>query len=538
MIPDRKMLTVLDCTLRDGGYYNNWDYPTGLVRRYLEVMKRAGIDYVELGLRTESADSFAGPYAFTVDEWIRHIGVPEGVRVGVMCNAKDLLKGGPGAVQRIFAKAEDSPVELVRIAAHFAEIDNCTEIVLALHALGYRVGFNFMQSNGRSADELSSKARLLSEWPVDVLYFADSMGNMSAKDVAFIVAALRDGWDRELGFHAHDNMGCALSNCMAAMELGVTWIDATVLGMGRGAGNARIENLLLALAENGGHDADLSSLLNLVVEEFQPLQKKYGWGPNLYYHLSAMYGVHPTYVQEMLSDDRYKPSTIITALRRLGESGATGFSQDRLLDATQEQRDSVLGTWSPKGWLQGRDVLMIGPGSGVKQHLEGLLHYISTKKPYVICINSNDWFPVDKVDAWVACNRQRLLLDRDFYANNQGTLVVPVGLIDEEELSVWKNWNILDYGMAVQKGHFEVGELTAVLPAALSAIYGLGICSVAGANRVLLAGFDGYELGDPRHSQMEMALKCYRDYQDSIPLVAITPTSLSLPEKSPYAPRI
>ncbi|WP_271409657.1 aldolase catalytic domain-containing protein [Pseudomonas sp. Q1-7] len=538
MNPDRKRLTILDCTLRDGGYYNNWDYPTGLVRRYLEVMQRAEIDYVELGLRAEVADSFAGPYAFTVDEWIRYVGVPEGLQVGVMCNAKDLLKGGPDSVSRLFSRADDSPVKLVRIAAHFSEIELCSEVVQALSSLGYKVGFNFMQSNGRSAEELRAKARLLSGWPVEVLYFADSMGNMSSKDVAYIVAALREGWSGELGFHAHDNMGFALSNCMTAIELGVTWIDATVLGMGRGAGNARIETLLLSLAESSGHEADLSSLLNLVVEEFQPLQKEYGWGPNLYYHLSAMYGVHPTYVQEMLSDGRYKPSTIITALRRLGESGATGFSHDRLLDATQEQKDSVLGSWSPKGWLEGRDVLMIGPGAGVKQHLEGLLHYINTKKPYVLCINSNDWFPVESVNAWVACNRQRLLLDRDFYAKNRGTLVVPVGLIDEEELSVWKDWNILDYGMVIQQGHFEVGEFNAILPAALSAIYGLGVCSVAGANRVLLAGFDGYDLGDPRHSQMEMALTAYRSCQESLPLVAITPSSLSLPETSPYAPQI
>src|SRR5690606_26122663 len=124
-------LTILDCTLRDGGYYNNWDFPTPLVRRYLDVMKEAGVDYVELGLRALASSAYAGPYAFTVDDWLRHVGIPDGMRVGVMCNAKDLLQGGNPVemVNRLFSHADESPVELVRVAAHFSEIEASREAV-------------------------------------------------------------------------------------------------------------------------------------------------------------------------------------------------------------------------------------------------------------------------------------------------------------------------------------------------------------------------------------------------------------------------
>lgn len=533
-------LTVLDCTLRDGGYYNNWDFPTPLVRRYLEVMKEAGVDYVELGLRALSSSAYEGPYAFTVDNWLRHVGIPEGMRVGVMCNAKDLLRGGdPQAmVHRLFSPADESPVELVRVAAHFSEIEDSHEAVIALSELGYKVGFNFMQSSGRTREELTTKSALVASWPLDVLYFADSLGNMSPEDIRFTAEAMREGWPGPLGFHAHDNMGLALVNVLAAIDAGVTWIDATVLGMGRGAGNVRLEYLLLELAQRGLYSGKLDGLLNLVVEEFQPMQKAFGWGANLYYHLSAMYGVHPTYVQEMLSDERYKPSAIITALRRLGESGARGFSRDRLLDAMQDECLVSEGTWSAAGWLDGKDVLLIGPGEGVKQHLEGLQHYVEQHKPFVMCVNSNPWFPARLVDAWVACNRQRLLLDREFYAEHHGQLVVPAGVLDEESLAVWQHWTLLDFGIQIKPDHFAVHPNGAELPAALSAVYGLALCNAGGARRVLMAGFDGYLHGDPRHNQMEQALALYKAAKQSIPLLAITPTTLSLPETSPYAPEV
>lgn len=533
-------LTVLDCTLRDGGYYNNWDFPTPLVRRYLEVMKEAGVDYVELGLRAMSSSAFAGPYAFTLDEWLRHVGIPEGMRVGVMCNAKDLLRDGdPRAmILRIFSRADQSPVELVRIAAHFSEIEASREAVVALSELGYRVGFNFMQSNGRSREELATKAAVVSTWPLDVLYFADSLGNMSPDDIRFTASAMREGWPGPLGFHAHDNMGLGLVNALAAIESGVTWIDATVLGMGRGAGNVRLEYLLLELARRGLYQSKLDGLLNLVVEEFQPMQKTYGWGANLFYHLSAMYGVHPTYVQEMLSDERYKPSAVITALRRLGESGASGFSRDRLLDAIQDDCLVSEGTWRAAGWLDGQEVLLIGPGDGVKHHLEGLQHYVEQHKPFVMCVNSNPWFPARLVDAWVACNRQRLLLDRDFYVAHHGQLVVPAGVLDEESRAVWQHWTLLDYGINIKPGQFKAHDNGAELPAALSAIYGLALCNAAGASQVLLAGFDGYQHGDPRHNQMEEVLSLYKQVDNSIPLLAITPTTLSVREVSPYAPGV
>ncbi|WP_208858566.1 aldolase catalytic domain-containing protein [Vreelandella nigrificans] len=530
-------LVVLDCTFRDGGYYNNWDYSTELANRYLQVMSASGIDYVELGFRALESSAFEGPYAYTPDSWIKRLDVPRDLKIGVMCNAKDLLKyGNPKeTVSQLFCKAEDSPVTLVRVAAHFNEVDNCGEIMEELHKLGYVTGFNLMQSSGRSRDELIKKAEIAATWPIDSLYFADSLGNMLPDDISFIVSALREAWKGPMGFHAHDNMGMGLVNALAAIKEGVTWIDGTVTGMGRGAGNVRMEYLLLELSKQGMRETELDALMSLVIEEFEPVQRECGWGPSIYYHLSATYGVHPTYVQEMLSDERYKPVAIVKALKRLGAAGASGFSRDRLKDVTESEPLVSVGTWDATGWLEGRDVLLVGPGEEVKNHLEALEYFIEKKKPYVICININPWIPSHLIDSWAACNPDRLMLDKDFYAKNQGLLLAPNALLQYVDKDTWNHWTIQDYGVSVESGELKVMAENATIPHALSAIYAIAAVNAGGASNLYLAGFDGYTSEDPRHKQMENALGLYNEQPGVLPLTSITPTSLSIATVSPFS---
>ena len=532
------MPNLLDCTLRDGGYYNAWDFDKGLVERYLKVMAASEIDYVELGFRFVDPEGFIGPYGFTTDRWIRQLAVPEGLSLGAMCNAKDLIAGGQSEaiVRQVFAPAEESPVTLVRLAAHFKEVEACEEAVRTLAALGYRIGLNLMQSGIRTPDEIAEKARAVADWPLDVLYFADSLGDMRPDTVQGTIEALRRGWSGDIGFHAHDNMGMALINTLTAHEEGATWLDATVMGMGRGAGNVRLEYLLLELSRRQVRNANVDALLEFVVEDFQPLQAEYGWGSNLFYHLSAMYSVHPTYVQEMLGDDRYGHDQVIAALQRLGAAGATGYSPDRLREAMVDEITTAYGSWDASGWLAGREVLIVGAGEQGRQHAEGLHQFIADRAPCVLCLNSNPWLGARYIDAWVACNAQRMLLDRDYYAEHEGTLIAPQGLVPKDLTSSLRNWQLLDYGMDCQEGRFLPGAKTATLPRPLAALYALALANAGGATRVWLVGLDGFDHRDPRHHELEDALAAYREQSNSLPVAALTQTTLSVPQQSLYDP--
>lgn len=530
-----KKIRVLDCTFRDGGYYNNWHFGESLAKKYLKVMQASGIDFVELGFRAPVTEAIKGPYAFTPDDWIESLDVPEGLNIGVMCNAKDLIAPHDelSIVRKLFGNASESPVSLVRIAAHFSEVEQCEPIIKELNRLGYTTGFNLMQSSGRSREELAAKAAIAANWPLDVLYFADSLGNMKPSDIQFIVESLRSEWQGPIGFHAHDNMGMGLINTLAAIDEGVEWVDATVTGMGRGAGNVRLEYLLLELAKKQVKAVDLRDLMSLVTEEFEPMQNQYGWGPSLYYHLSAFYGVHPTYVQEMLSDKRYRSSTIVSALKQLGSAGATGFSRDHLKEVTDSQPLICEGSWDATGWLEGRDVLLLAAGDSLKDYGQLVNYFIKKNKPLVICINDNPWIDPSLIDVWAACNPDRLVVEKDFYSLNSGKLLAPKALLELEGISL-TGWEIMDYGVKVEQGTYESNANFAVIPSALTAMYVLASVTIGSAAGVYLAGFDGYTNDDERHQEMEAALDLYFKHKDALSIKSLTPTSLSIQEVSVF----
>jgi 4-hydroxy 2-oxovalerate aldolase len=120
------MMKVLDCTLRDGGYYNNWDFPSDVVQAYLKAVAEAKIDYVELGLRDFPKDDFLGAYAYTTEAYLNAIELPLGPVYGVMVNAKTILSSSLTIIEAIdllFVSASASKISLVRIAAHFSEVE-------------------------------------------------------------------------------------------------------------------------------------------------------------------------------------------------------------------------------------------------------------------------------------------------------------------------------------------------------------------------------------------------------------------------------
>lgn len=533
-------LKILDCTLRDGGYYNGWCFSDSLVERYLSVMGQAGIDVVEIGFRSRKVDDFYGPYAFSSDQWLSSLPIPEGLTIGVMCNAKELLEADTPEkfVHELFAPAEESPVSLVRIAAHFNEVEACAPAIRELSDLGYRVGLNLMQATGRARQELEAKAAFAATLPLDVLYFADSFGNMEPKDIDTMVDALRSQWSGALGTHTHDNMGNALANTMRAYESGCTWMDATVLGMGRGAGNLRTETLMLELDRRGFRTGgDIDSLLDLVVSDFGELHRHHGWGPSIFYYLSALYNVHPTYVQEMLTSDRYSHQDVIAALKRLGNVDARSFCPQLLSHASAGHVPENEGAADVTGELAGRSVLILASGDQVREHRAALEQFIARERPYVVSTNWNPWISADLVDAWSTCTPERLMLEKHLYEAHTGKLIAPRSAIPAEARSSLERWFHLDYGIQVDSRRFAVTARTAIVPSALTLLYAAAYANAAGAATILLAGIDGHAYGDPRHQELEGALRLYSEKPDHRPLVAITPTTLSAVRQSTvYAP--
>jgi 4-hydroxy 2-oxovalerate aldolase len=531
-------MKFLDCTLRDGGYYNAWDFSPDLIHQYLDAMQTAGVDVVELGFRSLKNKGFQGPCAFTTDEFIRSLSIPPGLTIGVMVNGNELVGEvlQQEALERLFPNpAAESPVDLVRIACHVHEFEKALPAVSWLKERGYQVGFNLMQVADRTEEEIKALARQAKAYPMDALYFADSMGSMNPDQAAQIIRWFRSEWEGAMGIHTHDNLGLALSNTLRAIDEGVTWVDSTVTGMGRGPGNARTEELAIELAERRGKRVNLVPLMALLRQHFKPLQAHYGWGTNSYYYLSGKYGIHPTYIQEMLSDSRYDEEDVLAVIEHLRAEGGKKFNLITLDVARHFYRGEPKGQWSPTAEFKGREVLLLGAGPGVARHRQALERYIRERRPLVLALNTQSAIDTAMIDLRVACHPVRLLADVDRHAALPQPLITPFSMLPQDVQASLADKAVLDYGLQVQAGTFAFDETHCTAPNSLVVAYALAVATSGQASRILMAGFDGYGADDPRSQEMQTLFEQYQQAEQALPLTAITPTRYGLHTESIYA---
>lgn len=519
----------LDCTLRDGGYYNSWDFPETLIDHYLRAMQAAKVDVVELGMRTLKNEGFSGASAFTTDDFIRSLNVPKSLMVAVMVNGSELVRDDVSqvdALERLFPQdAVHSPVQLVRVACHVHEFERALPASMWLKERGYKVGFNLMQIADRSEDEVKSLARVANGYPLDVLYFADSFGSMTPQQAAQIVGWLKGEWPGELGIHTHENLGLALSNTLRAMEEGVTWVDATVTGMGRGPGNCRTEELAIELANRRGAEANMVPLMELLRTFFRPLQAEYGWGSNPYYYLAGKYGIHPTYIQTMLADPRYSEEDKISVIEHLRLQGGKKYNARVLNEARQFYSDpQPAGSWKPAEVFVGKDVLLLGTGPGVAKYRKTLERFIAEHKPVVIALNTQTAIDHNLVDLRIACQPVRLLADADHHVGLPEPLIAPYSLLPEDLQESLDGKQVLDYGLYVEPGSFAFGDDSCVVPSSVVSAYAFAAVASGKANSLFLAGFDGYGAGDARNDENNEIVKAYLHTEGAVELTAITPT--------------
>lgn len=531
-------LKLLDCTLRDGGYYTNWDFPKDLIEDYLQAMASAGLDYVELGFRSFESSPFRGACYYTTDDFIRSLAIPDGIRIGVMMNASELVNHADGpeiAVGKLFSPAAASPVSLVRFACHLHEFETTLPACRWLKSQGYEVGINLMQVADRTAAEIERIGELASDHPLDVLYFADSLGGMDTEQTSRIIRHLRVHWQGEIGIHTHDSMGRAVANSLQATRDGATWVDSTVTGMGRGPGNAQTEYIVLELGAGREERTNLSPLLTLVRNHFQPMQRHYGWGKNPFYHLAGKYGIHPTFVQEMLADPRYGEAEALAVIEHLREVGGKKFSREVMEAGRQMYGGASSGQWSPSAELGGRTVLILGSGPGAAAHREAIERYIEKARPFVVALNAQCTVAPGLIDIRAACHPFRLLADCDLYRTLPQPLVAPVSRLPKPVLARLERNSLRDFGLTVTPGKFAFAERSAVAPSSLAVAYALALAASGRADRIMVAGFDGYGADDPRTAEMDEIWSIFQAADGALPIVSITPTRYKLQTTSVYA---
>ncbi len=413
---------------------------------------------------------------------------------------------------------------MVRFACHYHELQQAMIATDWLVDRGYRVGINLMQAPDRTQAEINEYARMACDHQLEVLYFADSMGSMTPDDTARLISWLREFWGGSLGIHTHNNMGLALSNTLRAHIEGVNWLDATVTGMGRGPGNACTEELGIEAETLRNRRANLVPLMSLIRKYFAPMKAQYGWGTNPYYYLAGKYGIHPTYVQQMLGDTRYDEEDILAVIDHLRAEGGKKFSLDTLDGARQFYHGEPQGSWEPAAIMAGRDVLILGTGPGAAEHRSALESYVQRAKPLVIALNTQDTIDSTLIDMRIACHPVRLLADAETHASLPQPLITPASQLSESLLAKLGEKELLDFGLGIETDRFEFHDTYCVAPTSLVLAYALSVATSGKASRILMAGFDGYAPGDFRNNEIESIFTAFDKSLANLDMISITPT--------------
>tara|TARA_B100000886_G_scaffold340142_1_gene308108 strand:- start:494 stop:2092 length:1599 start_codon:yes stop_codon:yes gene_type:complete len=530
-----KKINVLDCTLRDGGYYNNWDFSSELIQDYINAISNSGIKYLELGFRSFSNKSFKGSNWYTTDSFINSLKIPKNIKLAVMLNASQITSNNiSGSVKKLFLKKKKSKVIMVRIAAHFHEFEKSLQISKILQTMGYLTAINLMQISEISEEDLLKVSKKLNDYNPDIFYFADSLGSLEPNDVKKIIKNLSRYWNGELGIHAHDNLSKAILNTKEAIKHGVKWADSTITGMGRGAGNVQTEYFLVELQNDHSIKFKILPILNLIDKHFKKLKYKYNWGTNTYYYLAGKHRIHPTYIQEMLST-HFADAEILAAINQLKDSGGSKYNADLVKSEFQGNINLNNGTWKPEKNIKKKEVLLIASGPNLKDYRNQIENYIAQNKPYVIAVNTDIKINKKFIDIYAACNPLKLIANYNEYKKLKKPLAVPNSLINKNLKKHFKKLKILNFGVGLKQNSFKFKKNGAILPRLYTLVYALSIATSGNAKRVLLAGFDGYGPLDVRTKIIDELLHLYSSSEGAKSLLAVTPTTYSVGSSSIYA---
>jgi 4-hydroxy 2-oxovalerate aldolase len=288
----RPEIKVLDCTIRDGGLMNNHKFEDQVVKAVYDACVEAGIDYMELGYKASRKIIVPGEYGawkYCQEEDLRRIvgDNPTSLKLSVMADAERT-----DYHEDILPKNQ-SVLDMIRVATYISQIPTALEMVKDAHDKGYETTVNLMAVSAVPEYELNEGLELLARSEARAIYVVDSFGTLYSEQAEYLVRKYLHyckAAGKEVGMHAHNNLQLAFANTIEAIVLGANLLDATMAGLGRGAGNCPME-LLVGFLHNPKYN--LLPILRCVQDMVEPLRSKLMWGFDLPYMLTGFLNEHP-----------------------------------------------------------------------------------------------------------------------------------------------------------------------------------------------------------------------------------------------------
>lgn len=475
-----KKISLLDCTLRDGGYVNNWRFGSRTIYGIIEKLFISNVEYIECGyLSQKSADSEDYTKYLSFDAIARVVPKShENKQLAVMINF------GEYAIEALPEADCEKPI--VRLCFHKKDAKAALKYCLELKNKGYRVFVQPMGSMNYSDKEFIELIDKVNEMKPDCFYIVDSFGVMESYDFKRLIsiADYNLGTDILLGYHAHNNLQQAYGNAKLFVEQDLKHdiiLDASVYGMGRGAGNLNMELFASFLNKNYDKNYDIDAFLDIMDDYLRPIFAENYWGYSLAFYLSAQYNCHPNYANYFAEKNTLTNKSMKQLLASLPENIKISYSakiaeefylnfQKRLID--DHEAVSLL-----KQEIYGRKVLILAPGKSLTDSRAQIETFINNNKPIIIAINI---LPEGYECDYLFCNNEKRLR---YLVLPEKTRLILSSNIDGEEIHKAIRINYSSY---LIDGASAVSDNPTLM--IIQLLFSIGM------TQINIAGFDGYSL--------------------------------------------
>jgi len=499
-------LQLLDCTIRDGGYINAWKFEKKVVRDVYRACSSAGVDFVEIGFRGSEKyfdKQEYGIWRFSPDETIQEA-------IDGIAGAKISIMGDYGKIDcDDIEEKRNSPVDLVRIAAHKDKIVDATIFINNIKIKGYLTSLQAMGFSSYNSNERSELIKAVKDSGVDYLYIADSYGSFLPHQIAGLFEPFLELENVKIGFHPHNNLQMAFANTVEAVRCGVNIIDGSVYGMGRGAGNLPIETVIAYFESVLKGRYNVAPLLNIIDEYFTELHREYQWGYKLPYMISGIFKCHPYYADDLIDRREYTIEDIWRILGHINKLKPVGFDRgivdsiikeginedlDKSMISTEKksiednrEEGNYAVTYEKRH--EGRDFLVLANGPSLREHRDNIKLFVEKHNPIVLGANNLEKMLEPHYHAF--SNKVRFMMHIDKVSPNSRLLIgenISRDIIVEYTHRDYETLcfrDVLDADFDIYNGRIQSNcrSVSVLLT---------GVAIVMGARRIFIVGMDGY----------------------------------------------
>lgn len=386
-------IKVLDCTLRDGGYVNQWHFGDENIKKIINSLIDSKVDILECGFLTEKNEWRQDFSLFdTVDRIKEYLPVHKKDSMTVC-----MINYGEYNIENL-VPYDGKSIEGIRVAFHKKDLEGALAICGEIIKKGYKVFIQPMVSVSYSDNEfidLINKSNKLSPY---AFYIVDSFGVMKRKDLMRLFYLVDHNLSENIfvGYHSHNNIQMAYSNAQALVDLKTNRkliIDSSVFGMGRGAGNLNTELFIEYLNELNGLKYKIKPLLRIIDQVLNPIHASNFWGYSLPHYVSAKNNCHPNYASYLDDKSTLTVENINEILNNLEESKKNNFDKEYIEKLYLQYQNRVIADDSAKKLLmevmKEKSVVIIAPGSSIKEEQERILNEIANQNCVCISLNFN-----------------------------------------------------------------------------------------------------------------------------------------------------